>query len=319
MNANNQAMKKIFLILFAGCLLSNSAYAQDPEFSQSYAIPLYLNPAFTGTGTAQRVGMNFRDQWPNIPGTFTDYSVSYDRNIIDSADGIGILANRDIAGQAALTTTNISLLYAHQFHVKSFTLSIGVQGTFHQKTVDWSKLTFGSMIDPTRGFVYNTNEAPPRTSIAVPDFSAGLLGYGKHYFVGFAMDHLTQPDESFVTGSSPLPLKYTVNAGGMIEVGNFVLSPTILYVRQQDMVLKEFDGYIITKHITGGIGYRYNDAMIFRLGYSSKLFRIGYSYDYTVSALTNNTGGTHEASLAILLHYKSAKLKKVSGINIPAF
>ncbi|HTB07684.1 MAG TPA: PorP/SprF family type IX secretion system membrane protein [Bacteroidia bacterium] len=311
-------MKKVIYLLLLLAISSN-LFAQDPAFSQNYANPLYLNPAFAGTSNNQRIGMNFRDQWPNIPGTIVTYNISYDRNIIDSSFGIGILANQDRAGQGTMITDNISLIESYQFHIKSFTLSLGIEGTWHYKSFNYSNLTFGYQIDPTRGFIYNNNETPLRTYVSVPDFSAGILGYGKYYFAGFAMNHLTQPDESFATGASPLPIRYTFNAGGMIPIGGFTISPTYIHTQQQDFTEDVVELYAIKWNVTLGIGYRFQDAMIFTLGYQRKWLRIGYSYDYTTSSLGNATGGSQEASLAILLHYKSPKLVKVSGINCPAF
>ena len=91
-------MKKSILHFLFLIAISSNLFAQDPAFTQNYANPLYLNPAFAGTSNNQRIGMNFRDQWPNIPGTFNTYNISYDRNIIDSSVGIGVLANQDRAG-----------------------------------------------------------------------------------------------------------------------------------------------------------------------------------------------------------------------------
>ena len=186
-------MKKFAICFLIFTLTGKILFAQDPAFSQPYANPLYLNPAFAGTGTSQRICLNFRDQWPNIPGNFITYNLSYDRNIIDSSNAIGILANYDNSGQSTLITKNISLIFAHQFHIKSFTLSIGVQGTYRQKSINPNNISFGDMIDPVRGFIYNINSPDflLRTSIAVPDFAAGILGFGKNYFVGFAMNHFT--------------------------------------------------------------------------------------------------------------------------------
>ena len=44
----------------------NKTLAQDPQFSQFYAAPLYLNPAFAGSAQEARVGINYRNQWPQI-------------------------------------------------------------------------------------------------------------------------------------------------------------------------------------------------------------------------------------------------------------
>ncbi|HXB13742.1 MAG TPA: PorP/SprF family type IX secretion system membrane protein [Bacteroidia bacterium] len=312
-------MKKLIISLLILGATSNYVFAQDPAFSRVYANPLYLNPAFTGTDTNQRICLNYRGQWPNIPG-YNTYNMSYDRNFIDSSDGIGILANQDRAGGATIITNNISLLYAHQFHIKSFTLSAGVQFTWHNIILNQSNLAFGDMIDPRRGFIFQTNERFTDTNKSVFDISAGILGYGKNYFVGFAIDHITQPDESFVSTASPLPMKFVLNGGVMIHAGGFIISPTVLYIKQQDFNTEVIECYLTRWHFTLGIGYRVSDAIIFTLGYQSKYIHIGYSYDYTISMLTNMvTGGTHEGSIGVMIPYKSSKFKKTNGINCPLF
>ena len=48
------------LLLFA---YSENAFAQDPSFTQFYANPLYLNPAFAGTARCPRLNLNYRNQW----------------------------------------------------------------------------------------------------------------------------------------------------------------------------------------------------------------------------------------------------------------
>ena len=42
----------VFLTFF------QTAYAQDPSFTQFYANPLYLNPAMAGSANCPRVSMN---------------------------------------------------------------------------------------------------------------------------------------------------------------------------------------------------------------------------------------------------------------------
>ena len=59
--------KKLLIAIF---LFASAAQAQDPEFSQYYAAPLYLNPAFAGTSVDHRFIANYRNQWPNISHAF---------------------------------------------------------------------------------------------------------------------------------------------------------------------------------------------------------------------------------------------------------
>ena len=68
MGKKNFAKICIFIVLMLTTALD--LYAQDPQFSQFYANPVYLNPAFAGTARCPRVVLNYRNQWPGIPGNF---------------------------------------------------------------------------------------------------------------------------------------------------------------------------------------------------------------------------------------------------------
>ncbi len=76
--------------------------AQDPHFSQFFASPLTLNPAFTGKfdGTV-RIAGNYRNQWPAFNNVYTTSTLSVDfdilRDKLPDYDrwGIGILALTD--------------------------------------------------------------------------------------------------------------------------------------------------------------------------------------------------------------------------------
>ena len=324
-------MKKILLVILTfitmgSAFFNNKAFAQDPQFTQFYANPLYLNPAFAGSVRCPRICMNFRDEWPAIPGTFVTYSASYDQHVDNLNGGIGLLVMQDQAGQAILTTTNISLIYAYQLNVsRTFTISAGFQATYHEKSLDESKLSFGDMIDPTRGFVLQTNEVIARNNIGVPDFSAGILGYSKSLFFGFSADHLTQPNESFVSVASPLPIKFTIHAGAMLPLDNHysqddqvTISPNILFQKQQDFNQLNLGFYIMKGPIVGGLWYRNQDAIIALIGFQKKSIRMGYSYDITISKLTEATAGSHEISLMLIFACKP-KIKHFRTISCPSF
>src|SRR5688572_18419885 len=135
--------KRYLLILFIG--LTQCSWAQDPEFTQFYANPLYLNPAFAGSARCPRFSINWRDQWPAISGEFVTYSASYDQHV-EGVGGLGLLVMNDKAGEGTLKTTNISGIYSYQLNVsREFSIRVGFQGTYVQKTIDWDKLTFGDM------------------------------------------------------------------------------------------------------------------------------------------------------------------------------
>ena len=326
-------MKKLYTIVLFFLLATGIGFAQDPHFSQFYANPLYLNPAFAGTSLCPRVILNFRDQWPSLSGTYVTYNASYDQHIDKLSGGLGVLINTDRAGQGILNTTTASFMYSFRLEVnRSFSMKLALQATYFQKKLDWQKLTFGDQIDRRHGFVYNTNETPPsKLTKQNVDFSAGLLGYGEKYFVGFAVHHLTQPNEGFIT-LSRMPRRYTVHAGGIINLVKKVrrgsndhipfLSPNILFMQQANFQEINYGLYFNRYPFVGGLWFRQNfknaDAIIFMVGVQASMFKIGYSYDLTISKLTNATGGAHEVSFALQFNCKPPN-KRVRAINCPQF
>ena len=305
--------------------------AQDPEFTQFYANPLYLNPAMAGTHRCPRIAMNYRNQWPAIAGTYVTYSASYDQHVDFMSGGIGLLVTNDQAGQGTLNTLNASLIYSYLLEVnRSFSLKFGFQGTYHQKTVDWNKLTFGDMIDAKLGFIYKSADLQPNRTVSAVDFSAGILGYSKSFFIGGAVHHILQPQESFYpAGDSRLPMKITGHAGAVIPIGSgggrkrrgapeSSISPNILFQKQRDFIQLNLGVYVTKGPIVGGLWYRGRDAFIMLVGVQQGFFKFGYSYDVTVSKLTNATAGSHEISMQLLFDCKPKK-RKFRPLSCPSF
>lgn len=319
-------MKKLYipLMLSLSLLTLKTAKAQDPEFTQFYANPLYLNPAFAGSNVCPRICINYRNQWPGIAGTYVTTSASFDRFVYRIKSGIGLLVTNDNAGQGTLKTTNISGIYSYQWRpTRKLSINVGFKATYGQKMLDWNKLTFGDQIDDRRGFVHTTNEVQGLSKKSFVDFSAGLLAFTKYFYGGFAADHLTQPDESLMGGGqSRLPMKYTAHAGAVIPVGpkdaETSVSPNILYQQQQDFKQMNLGVYVTKGSLVGGLWYRNSDAFILLVGFQKGAFKIGYSYDVTVSKLSTASAGSHELSLGLQLNCKKPK-PKYRPLDCPSF
>jgi len=287
--------------------------AQDPQFSQFYANPLYLNPALAGAPICPRLIGNYRNQWPSVEQAFVTYNASYDQYVEFLHGGVGLLFTADRAGGGNLNTTMISLMYAYKFNITGrIHASAALQATYYQRRLVWENLLFEDMIDPQNGFVLPTSEKQPDQSrVGVPDFSAGVfIGYEDLIYGGVAVSHLSQPDISFYANSTAkLFMKITVSAGSVInlrkgggydEEKEFSISPNVLY-QQQDAFHQLNLGLSLTfDPFIGGVWFRYNfenpDALIPFLGIHYKNLRIGYSYDFTISHLKGASGGAHEVS-----------------------
>ena len=323
-------ISKIFIAISICLYMSNEAFAQDPAFSQFYANPLYLNPAFAGTNECPRVNLNYRDQWPGIGRTYITNSVSYDQHISAIGGGLGILVTQDRAGAGNLNTTFFSLQYSYRLKVNNqFAMKAGFEASYRTIKLDWSELTFGDMIHPRDGFIYGTQEDIDNnpTNKGFPDFSAGLLGYSKNLFFGFAAHHLTTPNQGFIS-ESELPTKITAHIGGNIPLSKYsnnvtTISPNFLYQKQQDFQQFNYGVYVNRGPMVGGLWARHSlkniDSFILMLGLIQDSFKFGYSYDITLSNLKNsNTLGAHELSFTLFMPCRS-KSKSFNTISCPQF
>ncbi len=321
------------ILVFLTVLVSFSDLrAQDPEFTQFYANPLYLNPAYAGSDRCPRLVMNYRNQWPSLTGNFVTTSASYDQHVNTIQGGLGLLVMNDRAAQGTLNTTTLSGIYSYQRPIsRKFTLKAGLQASYFQKTLDWSKLTFGDMIDPRKGFIYQTNDVQRGGQVRAIDFSGGLLGFSDKFYGGVAVHHLNEPNESLILGTSRLPMKYTVHAGAVIPIekksrdNDARLSPNVLYRRQGEFQQLNLGLYVSKGPLVGGVWFRgllfgqtYRDAFIATIGIHTDVVRFGYSYDITISELTPSTGGSHEISLGIYFECRQKK-KKFRTIPCPSF
>jgi type IX secretion system PorP/SprF family membrane protein len=331
--------------LIFGMLIFCSLYsqAQDPQFTQFYANPLYLNPAFAGSARCPRLNINYRNQWPSLKETYITSSASYDQHFDGLNGGLGLMFLNDKAGEGTITTTNISGIYSYQLNVnRKLSMRFGLQGTYVQKKLDFDKLTFGDMIDPRYGFVYETQETRPKESRSFMDFSGGVLMYTSKVYGGLAVHHLTEPDEAFIVkGTSKLPMKITAHIGALIPVGDTYsgyrgkvdrdegtyISPNLLYQKQASFNQLNLGMYVLHSPIVGGLWYRGNfgkdkfissDSFIALIGIQKGIFKFGYSYDITVSKLSNSTGGSHELSLGLQFECRPKK-KRFRAISCPSF
>ena len=145
------------------------------------------------------------------------------------------------AGRGTLSTTTASGIYSYQQAItRKLSIKAAMQVTYMQKSLDWGNLMFGDMIDPRRGFIYETQDIPRGGMVQAVDFSTGFLGFTDKYYFGAAVHHLNEPNESLVVGTSRLPMKYTLHAGATLPLQRSVtgvestISPNIRHASQQE-------------------------------------------------------------------------------------
>lgn len=320
-------------LLIALLLFSSSAgHAQDPLFSQFFAAPLQLNPAFSGSAPAPRFGSTYRLQWPTVSAAYRTFAVFYEQRIDRWNSGIGFHLENDNAGDGIYRTTSFAANYAYQVNLTGhFALKLGIQAGLRQTALDWEKLIFPDQLDPIHGPILHTDERQPEnlTNNRL-DLGAGLLFGNQHFWLGGSMKHLNIPDETFLLINDELnrglPVRYTFHGGAEIPVKKSnkhqptaFISPNFLYVRQGPYQQINVGAYAGLGPMFAGAWFRHTltnaDAAILLMGFRKGIFKIGLSYDLTVSGLGGRTGGAYELSTGFYLDELPRVKRKKPTIN----
>lgn len=322
-------IKKLSIFLLT--LISLNGWSQDPQFSQFYANPLYLNPALAGGALAPRATVNYRNQWPSLTANFVTTSFSGDLFLDRFNSGVGIIATFDSQGIGNLKSTELGGVYSYQIQLNDQTfVRLGLQGSYVTRTFDYFGLTFGDQFTDN-GYTGNPTTDPVFSNgmpqISYADFSTGGMVYSDWYWAGLSVHHLNRPDLAFIQSmdgsSSRLPMKTSFHAGlripfsGYTYLGNEIdkektISPAIHYKHQGKFDQLDVGMYITYSPLVLGMWYRgipvkkyeeninNHESLIFLAGFRRDKFSLGYSYDATISTLGVGSGGAHEISISYL-------------------
>ncbi len=329
----------VFLFLGFMMIPVNQITAQDLRFSQFYANRLYLNPGLAGSEECPFIMVQYRNQWPGFDGAFVSYSASYDEYNDFLQGGIGFMAVSDDLAGGAINSTSFHGQYAYHFRAsQSVLVQTGLEFARVQRKVDPSGLIFPHMINRVTGEIIQTGEALSAKTTGFFDFSAGAIAYFSDYFIGFAVHHLTAPDQSFNESEpSIMERKYTIHAGtavplstgrpvrGLIRLGEVKFSPNVLYQQQGSSKQVNLGLYMSYQWLEAGLWLNQNLAFdyqsyIILAGYVHPSFRLAYSFDMYMgfSSSIFPGSGAHEISMSIPLPCRT-ETPRVRAVRCPAF
>lgn len=325
-------MFRFYISIFLICLLCwDDGLGQDPQFSQFYSNPLYLAPSFAGATGGSRICANFRDQWIALPSTFRTYSFSYDHYFAPFNSGIGFLAYRDVAGQGDLGTFSLGAQYSYNIKVKN-TLFIrpGLHFSYRETGINWDQLTFINEVmnsDPGQD-----RQAPLEQTRDV-DLALSTLVYSKAIWAGVNVDHLLRPNVSLYADKERVPIKVSVFGGVELVRRGRLLKPldetmtlAFLLKNQGQFTQLDLGVYWLKNPFVLGLWYRglppfksneRGDAFVVLVGYKSRQFNVGLSYDITISNLIAHALGSVEVSASY--KFLIPRRKKKGEVPCPEF
>lgn len=332
-------MKARVPALFGSMVAAFVVTAQDPQFSQWFAAPQYLNPALTGNTHQDRIAMNYRLQWPGVRPGYETYMAAYDHRFSTAPAGIGGMVLRDKAGTSGLYSTTLGLSYSYEARINyRRALRFGTRIGYTMRGVDPSGYLFADQV--LRDNAPVTIEPNLIERVNYLDLAGGLMYYSEHFWAGLSMNHLNRPNTSLmIGGDARMQVRTSVNAGYRfpLDERHISKSDTRMTVAAHYKMQGKWDQldigwYIDHGQLTGGLwyrglplvkayqpGYGNNDAVILMVGYQTESqLRFVYSYDVTISKLTMKSAGAHEISL-IYEWPKRAKNRKHKIVPCPKF
>ena len=333
-------MRKISLIILAA-FVSTCVLAQDPHFSQFFASPLTLNPAFTGKFDGQwRLAVNHRDQWPSIPKAYVTTSGSFDFGImkdkLPAGDvfGVGIsgLSDASANDQLKLNYGSLSLSYHKALDEDGYnTIGAGFQGTYSSLSLDEGKLTFEDMLRQNGFTGARTDFLTNGNNQNYFDINAGILFSGSsngenNYYAGVSVYHVNRPKVGFKDQNYLLANRITLHGGGSVPVADaLTLNASFIYQSQSKASETTLGGALSynlnadevnPSSIFVGSWLRLNDALIPYVGLEVGGLRIGASYDVNISSLKTATASRGGSEFSVIYIKRKSDSK---GIPCPRF
>jgi type IX secretion system PorP/SprF family membrane protein len=311
-------MRKLVAISLFVLISCGLAAQQEPQFNLWMFHKVAINPAVAGVDRMISTAGYFRDQWigyKNEDGTVVNpltFGVSFDMPVYKISSGAGLTVMYNKTG--AESNLDIKLHYAYLFTInKKHTISAGLSLGFLSKSIDYSKVT-PSEEDP---MISGTKESGFMTDI---DFGLHYQ-YMKKFYVGLSATNLLGSKAEIGAPEFDLARHFYVFGGYDIMLrdersGKLVLTPAVMLRATTGAMNLDFDAILTYNDLYwGGIMYRTSNAIGLMGGINYQGFKVGLSYDYTMSK-DFAKGDCH--SLELVVRYSYAiypPIVKRSGYN----
>ena len=326
-----QSAVKLLLTIVLGSIAWASTAQQQYQISQYQTNPYMLNPASSGLYDYVDITGSFRQQWAgftNAPKTFyvsghsalkfnggPKYNPSLRSGRLTAIQTPEVSTGKlkhsvggYIMGDEYGAFDQLTAMASYAVHIpiaKGYNISAGVAGGWSQYTFDQNKVDMLNDTDPT--FTAFLSQGMMQSYF---NMNAGLQLYSENLRIGYTSSELLRTVVKFGGDNTNFDLrvhhfitaefKYPINP-------KLTITPSAVFKFMKPAPLS-IDGTVIVTYdrmIWGGVSYRNGDAIIGLVGLNlSERFKLGYSYDFTVSKLRTYNKGGHEIVLGAMLGKK---------------
>lgn len=325
--------KYMILLLIGLFCLFQTGFSQNYHFSQFYTQPTSMNPALSGAFDGVfRASATQRTQWLSVTEPFLTIGASIDGGVYkdnrrQQLVGIGASFNADKAGdveytsiQAIVSASFIKYIGRNNHHKIGFGVYGGfINNVFNYYAARWDEQFQHGIFNPDiTSSEYFENNKQYFFDCGAGFFWSFTPNKTNTFQLGASLSHLNQPEETFGSSSSKLPIRYTAHFLSRIGLSrNLALEPMAYTSWQRNFSEYTFgtnieyfqrkNSYTTIFSIGGGLLYRWNDAIIADVFFDWQNLRLGVCYDFNISqflAATHIRGGL-EVSLSYTFRRKT--------------
>lgn len=325
-------MKKLALLVLIGCFAGTAYGQQLPQFTQFQKNPYLINPAATGAHDMLNLSLGGRLQWvgmANAPQTsflYLSTPASKFRSAFMNRTYGKVRRNNKSVKHPKMRVSNIVHAFGGQLLADQFgafrTLKVAGSYAVHIPISNAYHLSFGTNVGlSSNAFLSDkaqvlsvmtttgVNDAVYNAQVGtgpqyIMDVDAGLYFYGNGFYAGIAGMNLTRDLVRF--GDVNMNFNPVLHLYGSIGY-RFALSnrlemtPGLLvkYVPSAPISAEANFLFDFRRTYWFGATYRHMDAVGMLAGILiNEKFRIGYSFDLSISRLIQYNSGGHELVLS---------------------
>lgn len=330
-------MKRILVHIVI--ILTKASFAQQvPQYSQYLHNQFMVNPGAAGVYDFTDITMSGRWQWVgfgdnNEPRTaYASVSTilgNKQKPKYNPAFRVsnGIVRNPEIntgklkhgiGGQfvadqyGAFRRLNVAGSYAIHLPVtEKYNLSFGTRLGLSNNTFLAERAVVLNTLDPFQTYAGGDAEYDAfiqnQGNKFIMDIGAGLYFYSDRMFIGLSADHLTKDFVEFGSGTANFNTQIHFNITGGVKIPvneDFTIMPAVL-VKNMRPAPFSIEGTLMAEYkewMWIGMSFRNRDAVVGMFGMNiSERWKLGYSYDFSISRMNQVSSGGHELVLGIML------------------
>lgn len=271
---------------------------QDPVYSQYINNPLSVNPAYAGVREVGSASATFRKQWLNLEGSplTSSFNLSMPFDSLNVAAGLDFMYDNI----GPVTTTAFFLDYSYKIKASGASwLRFGLKGGFNYLQSSLTRLDRYHYDDQ-----YLIDYGDYRRFM--PNFGVGLFWWGENFYAGISLPRLIENkyhrDETSLKTSSREERHYFIQGAYIYRLSNpVVFKPAINIIATAGAPVSANFNFNFIFYDRFGVGamYRISDAVGAYAQFRIDQLKIGFSYDYSHTRLSQYNNGTFE----ILLRY----------------